>query len=216
MSSIADSATSSVTNAGTEASRNTSGRGGRGGRGRGRGGRGGHGRGGTRRNRQTTFKGSTDDMNGNVFECHEEQTDRRQYAKTLEALQGYVKKNLKFADDLAPLFATTMTNPAIVRPTNEGVPGDPTDDMIFKEEIKEYVNRLRGMKDNMATIQAVLWGQCSESMKSKVKSIDGYDDRATANDCFWLLKQVKAVTLQFDQKRNGFLSIMDSPQGPVS
>jgi hypothetical protein len=43
--------------------------------------------------------------------------------------------------------------------------------MIFKEEIKEYVNRLRGMKDNMATIQAVVWGQCSESMKSKVKSI---------------------------------------------
>jgi hypothetical protein len=50
-------------------------------------------------------------MNGNVFECHEEQTDRRQYAKTLEALQGYVKKNLKFADDIAPLFAATMVRP---------------------------------------------------------------------------------------------------------
>jgi hypothetical protein len=31
-----------------------------------------------------------------------------------------------------------------------------------------------------------------------------------ANDCYWLLKQVKTVTLQFDQKRNGFLSIMDT------
>jgi hypothetical protein len=32
----------------------------------------------------------------------QEQSDRRQYAKTLEALEGYVKKNLKFADDIAP------------------------------------------------------------------------------------------------------------------
>jgi hypothetical protein len=47
-------------------------------------------------------------------------------------------------------------------------------------------------------------------MKSKVKSIEAYDERTAANDCFWLLKQVKAVTLQFDQKRNGFLSIMDT------
>jgi hypothetical protein len=64
-----------------------------------------------------------------------------------------------------------MVNPTVMRPTNKGVPGDQPTDMIFKEEIKEYVDRLRGMKDNMATIQAVVWGQCSESMKSKVKSI---------------------------------------------
>jgi hypothetical protein len=39
-------------------------------------------------------------MNGNVFECYDEQSDRRQYAKTVEALMGYVKKNLKCAEDL--------------------------------------------------------------------------------------------------------------------
>ena len=44
-------------------------------------------------------------MNGNVFECHDEQTDRRQFAKTLDALQGYAKKNLKFYEDLKPLCA---------------------------------------------------------------------------------------------------------------
>jgi hypothetical protein len=26
----------------------------------------------------------------------------------------------------------------------------------------------------------------------------------------WLLKQVKAVTLQFDEKRNGFISLLDA------
>ena len=34
-------------------------------------------------------------MNGNVFECFKEKTDRRQYAKTVAALEGYAEKTLK-------------------------------------------------------------------------------------------------------------------------
>jgi hypothetical protein len=77
-------------------------------------------------------------MNGNVFECHDEQTDRRQFAKTLDALQGYAKKNLKFYEDLKRLFATTMVAPNIDRPV---LPKkmDETDEAIWKEELKEYV-----------------------------------------------------------------------------
>jgi hypothetical protein len=51
------------------------------------------------------FKVATDTMNGNVFECYNEQSDRRQYAKSIEALEGYVKKNLEFSEDVAVLFA---------------------------------------------------------------------------------------------------------------
>jgi hypothetical protein len=58
-----------------------------------RGGRGGSGRGDQQKNK-AIFKGSTPEMNNNVFECYDEQSDRRQYAKTLEALEGYAKKNL--------------------------------------------------------------------------------------------------------------------------
>ena len=64
--------------------------------GRGRGGQG-HsnprgGRGNGRANprvRGTGFKGATTEMNGNVFECYNEQTVRRQYAKAVEALKEY-------------------------------------------------------------------------------------------------------------------------------
>ena len=52
----------------------------------------GHGRSITGVSRVSTFKGATEEMNGSVFECQDEQSDRRQYAKTLKELQGYVKK----------------------------------------------------------------------------------------------------------------------------
>ena len=50
-------------------------------------------------------------MNSHVFECHDEQHDRRQFTKTVEALGEYARKHLKFPEDLDPLFATTVTLP---------------------------------------------------------------------------------------------------------
>jgi hypothetical protein len=67
------------------------------------------------RNR-AVFKGNTEGMCGHVFECYEEQDDRRQYSKTIEALNAYVKKTLPYTADLASLFAATITAPNIDRP----------------------------------------------------------------------------------------------------
>jgi hypothetical protein len=80
------------------------------------------GRGGGSRNNSTNsvdtarFKGATVHMNRHIFECYNEQADRRQYAKTIEALEGYIERNLDFPEDLAGLFASTPALPAQVRP----------------------------------------------------------------------------------------------------
>jgi hypothetical protein len=57
----------------------------------------------TTRNR-STFKGNTEGMCGHVFECYEEQDDRRQYLTTVEALDAYACKTLSYTADLAPLL----------------------------------------------------------------------------------------------------------------
>lgn len=55
-------------------------------------------------------------MNAIVFQCYEEQSDRRQFVKTKDALDAYVKKNLKYNEDLASLFADVMTMPEFEMP----------------------------------------------------------------------------------------------------
>ena len=149
-------------------------------------------------------------MNGNVFECYEEQGDRRQYAKTLEALDGYVKKSCKFPQDMASLFAADMKEPTLAKPANLAQDADETDKAIWAEELKEFVKRRRELQNNLATVYAVVWGQCSEVMRAKIKSHASYTERTESNDCFWLLKQIKSVTLQFDETKYGFISIMDA------
>ena len=82
-------------------------------------------------------------MNGNVFERYEEQHDRRQYAKTMEALEAYTNKNLKYSEDLAPLFADPMANPEIQEPDNIAEGATIMKRMIFAEDVKEFVRRTR-------------------------------------------------------------------------
>ena len=95
------------------------------------------------RSRTTSFKGNTTDMNGNVFECYEEQDDHLQYAKTLEALDAYTKTKLMFAVDLAPLFAAKMAAPSVARPKSAAKDADELTKMIFQEEVRAYVKRIR-------------------------------------------------------------------------
>lgn len=151
-------------------------------------------------------------MNGHVFECAFEQGDKRQYAKTVEALEGYAKKNLKFSEDFASLFAFEPTEPTIEKPVDLPPDHSSTDEMIWKEEIKAYVNRTGILRSNLAAIFAVALGQCSDAMKAKLRSLKEYETRYKKNDCLWLLKNILSITLQFDQRRNGYLAIMDAHQ----
>ena len=72
--------------------------------GRGDRGRGGRGRGERGRNPEnvraravaSTFKGNTPDMNGHVFQCHNEAANTSHFLKTIEALLEYINKNLNF------------------------------------------------------------------------------------------------------------------------
>jgi hypothetical protein len=80
-------------------------------------------------------------MNGDVFECYDEQSDRRQFAKTVEALEGHVKKSLTFSEDVASLFLAQSTLPTAVLPIRPAEPAagySDTDTFIWHEELKDF------------------------------------------------------------------------------
>ena len=176
----------------------TSKAGGRSGGRQGRGGRGGRsgGRSTTSRHAHAVFKGATDEMQGNVFKCYDEQVDRRQYVKTMESLEIYSKMNFKFFEGVKPLFAVTMAAPNVPLPNDPGPETTEMEKIIWKEQVKGYYIRTTMLTGNTAALFTVIWGQCSKSMKAKVKTTRGYDKKSAAtNDSYWVLKQIKLVTL---------------------
>ena len=113
-------------------------------------------------------------MNGHVFQCYDEQDDRRQYARTLEALTSYIQKTFKYAEDLEPLFAEKMVMPKVVKPITPDPSADEIDKLIYAEEVKEYVKCARTLTGNLMGIHAVIWGQSSKAMRDKLKSMPRY------------------------------------------
>jgi hypothetical protein len=117
---------------------------------------------------------------------------------------------LKYHEDIAGLFdPEEMKNPEIQKPKELGEKPTDFDRAIQQEEAKDYVKRARILKSNMSTVFSVIWGQCSDDMKTKLKSTPGFAE-ATKEDCTWLLKKIKGISLKFDEMRNAFLSASDA------
>ena len=105
--------------------RSTSGgRGGSGGRGFGRGRGNGQGRGGHRNNKNSgsggaankkKVEGGTKELGNNVFQLYSESRDRKQFEKTKDAIEHYVRLNLVKGNDIVPMVrdlkVSTLTLP---------------------------------------------------------------------------------------------------------
>lgn len=191
----------------------------RGGSGRGSS-RGGHGRGceGRRRNDRRTivprsqpvFKGNTAEMNGHVFQCFNECDDKKQFTKTVEILGEYIAKNLKYPGDMTAL-TKDLTKPVLAMPNS--LSEKETDLLlieIWKKQVAQYCVRVEYLESNLKTTYAVIYGQCSEPMKAKLKSLDHFDERNRACDCVWILKQIKGITFRFEGQRFAYLSLDDA------
>lgn len=82
-------------------------------------------------------------MNGQVFECFDEQSDRRQFVKTVEALGEYSRKNLRYPEDLDTLFTDMLALPELEEPDDLDPGANQMQTLIWNEEVKEYVKRGR-------------------------------------------------------------------------
>jgi hypothetical protein len=143
-------------------------------------------------------------MNGHVFQTFNESQDKRQYTKTLEALQRYVNKNCKYASDLDELFK--LEEPTITRP--EDISAEDVKDQIkllkWTEDAKAYIRREQALQDNTRDIYSIIWGQCSLSLQAKIKQEKDFIENDNKKKCVWLLKQIKNAIYKFDSKRDLF------------
>jgi hypothetical protein len=105
-------------------------------------------------------------MNGHVFQCHGETTDKQQYTKTVEALGEYISKELKHAKDVSSLYKTgkiqVLKEPVDL--TDEEKKSD-TKRMIWTIQVASYVKRIEVRESNRQTIYTVIWGQCSVDLR---------------------------------------------------
>ena len=161
---------------------------------------------------RTVFKGANDDMHGNIFGFSEDQCDRRHFTKTVTALQQVANK-LPNSAHFQTLFKTTPALPIIAEPKAPPVAKrTEVQELIFKEEITQYVRSRSQLTSNLVAIWTIIMGQCTDTMKAKLESMSDFDDKETARDCAWLLATILTITLQFDNRRYSHNTLLEAYQ----
>jgi hypothetical protein len=127
----------------------------------------------------------------------------------MEALSQYANKTYKFSEDFTCLFSPTPSTPSVTRPTAPAS-ADIVNDLIFKEEVKQYVMRCSILKGNLCAIWSVAIGQCIQAMKDKLESIKDFESKRSHSDCIWLFESILGINMQFDQRRYGHLALMEA------
>ena len=76
--------------------------------------------------------------------------------------------------------------------------------------IESYVKRIDTYAEKKSTLYSVLWGQCSDTMKTKIKALDIFELISENSDSLALLKEIKGISYRFECRDNIYMSMDDA------
>jgi hypothetical protein len=151
-------------------------------------------------------------MKDNVFQCHGETKEKHQFQKTVGVLEEHINKTFLYPQDIA-MVCKTLAIPELVQPDNiskDDYLNDMGKKMMWEVSMKSFMKRRELLESNRRGVYAIVWGQCSPMMQSKVESLNGFIDKSYACDCVWLLAEIRGITHKFEGTRNVFISLDDA------
>ena len=153
-------------------------------------------------------------MNGHVFRCSTEGSDRKEFAKTLENAVLYTNVHISEAQDIVGIFTNKdFTMPTVAKPQKKVLSEEEQKeadkvafvDALYKEQIRRYATHLDKQAANQRALYSVMWGQCSPTLQSKIQGVPNYQTMHSTCDLTMLLKEIRNVSYALDSSKNGYL-----------
>ena len=165
-----------------------------------------------------TYAGESEDL-GYILALRSERFDKKvPFQIFMERLATYVVSNLKDGGDIQIIF-TELKDPTksfnelhkpIKPETSEGDELDEVDLEIYKEEVKQFVQRKMNLRRNIEKSFGLVWGQCSNGLQTYIKGLYSYETQAKIFDLLWLLRELKKATSGIDDRSNTYVSMHDA------
>jgi hypothetical protein len=95
------------------------------------------------------------------------------------------------------MTAQVPTRPTVPGETGTPLTVDPVNQTIFNEEIRQFVKEKAGIVATMKGLYSVIWGQCSETLRSRLKSNSDHAAISATADSLGLLKALRAEMTDF-------------------
>jgi hypothetical protein len=117
------------------------------------------------------------------------------YARTTEELTRYVSEKYTTTGSFIRTAILTLTVPDHPRPAapiGVGTPPvvDSVDQEMFRNEVRMYVKTKAAIKSTMKSLYDLIWGQCSKSLRSRLRGHSNFTRYSVDADSIALLKGI--------------------------
>ena len=150
------------------------------------------------------FTYETTDMNEQLFQTIKESRDATQYVKSVEALERYTLKN--YTVNLTPLFQRDEQQMPVIdipkKATDDEINKTPNKTDIYQLKLKKYIKEERLLKVALKSIWAVIWGQCSTSIWTKVEKRKDIKELKRKANVVELLKYIQQACMKYKDKHH--------------
>ena len=166
------------------------------------------------------FNGDSSKLQGHVFQLPHERNKNvgaSQYADTVDQLRLYVSTDLDAKDDTKQLVLNALKdNEALKMPDTSSleVPTKSGDDFTDKIKIQEYsedrrevLKLIEDAKKAKRVIFGITFGQCSTSLREKLKQTEEYKTADANQDFIALLKEIQKHTSTAQPLQDEFLQV---------
>ena len=154
--------------------------------------------------RQVKFEGDHLDLKGYIFDCHRTQAAKN-YNKIIKQITTYVGREYKHGSNIKHVVELRQL-PTTDTPANLNTNATEVKHEIWCKQIEGYVKRTAILDENIQNRYSLVWGQCTEAMKSKVESQPNYETAYEANDGIALLIMIRNVNYFF-KSQNKYLPL---------
>jgi len=155
--------------------------------------------------KNNSFKGETSDLDSSIFQLQEESQDPTQYKKTKDALECYACKT--YSSDMRTLFEKVMVLPKLEKPVKPESGADEVDIEVFVQEKKHFAKETRTLAKELRAFFSVIYGQCSQNVRTKLQCFDDLDKWKQDGDCEKLLEAIEQVLMKYEHQKSPYLML---------
>jgi hypothetical protein len=130
------------------------------------------------------------------------------FTKTTKEVMEYVRWIYKYGSDTM-LAIENLEKPTLTLPSDPPSTATKTESRIWEKEVDEHVRKKSYLKENLKTLYSLIWGQCTDVMRARIKALDKHNNMSNTGDPIALLKAIKALVYNFQSQKYRPLAIHD-------
>ena len=166
----------------------------------------------SQRSKKDDFKGDCEDLKGKVYYIGSmKQADN--YNNTTEAILAYIQRTYDHGSDVMEALETLADkNFSGLMPKKMELGSEPSKEeqevatMILQSEVRKFVDRKQKYTDNMSKAYALILGQCTKGLKTKLESRRDWES-SIKNNAINLLTALKEITYNYQDNKYPMESI---------